>query len=135
MAWWYAIKVHVPERNSSTDFGEKISSSRYNLLFHHCAFENIPASTTFCGNLLEHDVIKIPVLKYNSEYNGQAVSQYSLFQSGGSRKISGIYYADGVEVPKRSKRFIWRAAVEMSRNTAQLSTQVCALPYVLLESS
>ncbi|WOH03906.1 hypothetical protein DCAR_0623309 [Daucus carota subsp. sativus] len=45
-------------------------------------------------------------------------------RQGGSRKISGIYYAEGVETPKRSRRFIWRAAVEMSRNVSQLSTQV-----------
>ncbi|OVA17876.1 zinc finger protein [Macleaya cordata] len=43
---------------------------------------------------------------------------------GGSRKIPGVYYAEGSEIPKRSRRFAWRAAVEMSKNAAQLALQV-----------
>lgn len=43
---------------------------------------------------------------------------------GGSRKIPGIHYADGFEVPRRSRQFVWRAAVEMSKNASQLALQV-----------
>ncbi|KAL8089939.1 DDT domain-containing protein PTM-like [Apium graveolens] len=45
-------------------------------------------------------------------------------RQGGSRKIMGIYYAEGVDVPKRSRRSIWRVAVEMSRNSSQLASQI-----------
>ncbi|KAF8403202.1 hypothetical protein HHK36_011301 [Tetracentron sinense] len=45
-------------------------------------------------------------------------------RQGGSRKISGIYYTEGSEIPKRSRRFAWRAAVEMSKNASQLALQV-----------
>ncbi|XP_010278256.1 PREDICTED: DDT domain-containing protein PTM-like [Nelumbo nucifera] len=45
-------------------------------------------------------------------------------RQGGSRKISGIYYAEGFDIPKRSRRFAWRAAVEMSNNASQLALQV-----------
>ncbi|PSR89894.1 DDT domain-containing protein [Actinidia chinensis var. chinensis] len=43
---------------------------------------------------------------------------------GGCRKIPGIYYAESFEIPKRSRQCIWRAAVEMSKNTSQLALQV-----------
>ncbi|XAR60083.1 hypothetical protein NMG60_11033325 [Bertholletia excelsa] len=45
-------------------------------------------------------------------------------RQGGRRKISGLYYAEGHEIPKRSRRFIWRAGVEMSKNASQLAIQV-----------
>ncbi|KAA8544185.1 hypothetical protein F0562_022179 [Nyssa sinensis] len=45
-------------------------------------------------------------------------------RQGGSRRIPGIYYAEGSEVPKRSRQFAWRAAVEMSKNASQLALQV-----------
>ncbi|KAL2328516.1 hypothetical protein Fmac_021943 [Flemingia macrophylla] len=45
-------------------------------------------------------------------------------RQGGSRKISGISYADGFDVPKRSRQLVWRVAVEMSRNASQLALQV-----------
>ncbi|KAA8550242.1 hypothetical protein F0562_001926 [Nyssa sinensis] len=45
-------------------------------------------------------------------------------RQGGSKKIPGIYYGEGYEVPKRSRQFVWRAAVEMSRNASQLALQV-----------
>ncbi|XP_043724996.1 DDT domain-containing protein PTM-like [Telopea speciosissima] len=45
-------------------------------------------------------------------------------RQGGSRKISGIYYAEGSEIPRRSRQFAWRAAVEMSENASQLALQV-----------
>ncbi|XP_042514046.1 DDT domain-containing protein PTM-like isoform X2 [Macadamia integrifolia] len=45
-------------------------------------------------------------------------------RQGGSRKISGIYYAEGSEIPRRSRQFAWRAAVEMSKNASQLALQV-----------
>lgn len=45
-------------------------------------------------------------------------------RQGGSRRIPGIYYAEGSEVPKRSRQFIWRAAVQMSMNASGLALQV-----------
>ncbi|KAK8707552.1 hypothetical protein V6N13_058608 [Hibiscus sabdariffa] len=45
-------------------------------------------------------------------------------QQGGVRKISGINYVDDFEIPKRSRQLIWRAAVEKSKNLAQLALQV-----------
>lgn len=45
-------------------------------------------------------------------------------RKGGKKKISGVYYAEGSECPKRSRRLAWRAALEMSRNTPQLALQV-----------
>ncbi|KAK2984531.1 hypothetical protein RJ640_025028, partial [Escallonia rubra] len=45
-------------------------------------------------------------------------------RQGGSRKVPGIFYAEGFDVPKRTKQFIWRAAVEMSKNASQLALQV-----------
>lgn len=44
---------------------------------------------------------------------------------GGWKKNSGIVYADGSEIPKRSRQSVWRAAVEMSKNASQLALQVC----------
>ncbi|KAF5194958.1 Ddt domain-containing protein ptm [Thalictrum thalictroides] len=45
-------------------------------------------------------------------------------RQGGRKKISSIYYAEGSEIPKRSRRFAWRAAVEMTKNAPQLALQV-----------
>lgn len=45
--------------------------------------------------------------------------------SGGSRKIFGVSYADGPDIPKRSRQSVWRAAVELSKNGSQLAVQVC----------
>ncbi|XP_062105255.1 DDT domain-containing protein PTM-like [Humulus lupulus] len=45
-------------------------------------------------------------------------------RQGGSRKISGICYTDGPEIPKRNRQLVWRAAVEMSTNASQLALQV-----------
>ncbi|XVF19795.1 hypothetical protein REPUB_Repub11eG0141600 [Reevesia pubescens] len=45
-------------------------------------------------------------------------------RQGGVRKISGIHYVDDSEIPKRSRQLIWRAAVEKSKNAAQLALQV-----------
>ncbi|KAF5937654.1 hypothetical protein HYC85_025160 [Camellia sinensis] len=45
-------------------------------------------------------------------------------RQGGRRKIPGIYYAEGSEIPKRSRQYFWRAAVEMSKNASQLALQV-----------
>ncbi|KAK1263882.1 hypothetical protein QJS04_geneDACA008375 [Acorus gramineus] len=42
----------------------------------------------------------------------------------GRRGIPGVSYAEGFEVPRRSRRAAWRAAVEMTRNSAQLALQV-----------
>ncbi|KAK9665994.1 hypothetical protein RND81_14G151900 [Saponaria officinalis] len=48
-------------------------------------------------------------------------------RQGGSRTLPGIYYADGSDVPKRSRQFIWRAAVEVAKNASQLALQVRCL--------
>lgn len=48
---------------------------------------------------------------------------------GGLRKLSGICYTDGPEIPKRSRQLVWRAAVEMSENASQLAVQVCCLRF------
>ncbi|CAJ1955813.1 unnamed protein product [Sphenostylis stenocarpa] len=50
-------------------------------------------------------------------------------RQGGSRKISGILYADGSEIPKRSRQLVWRAAVQMSGNASQLALQVRYLDF------
>ncbi|XP_052726405.1 DDT domain-containing protein PTM isoform X2 [Vigna angularis] len=50
-------------------------------------------------------------------------------RQGGSRKISGILYADGSEIPKRSRQVVWRAAVQISRNATQLALQVRYLDF------
>ncbi|XP_042959197.1 DDT domain-containing protein PTM-like isoform X1 [Carya illinoinensis] len=52
-------------------------------------------------------------------------------RQGGWRKISGIYYVDSSEIPKRSRQLVWRAAVEMSKNTSQLALQVRYLDFHL----
>ncbi|XP_023738116.1 DDT domain-containing protein PTM [Lactuca sativa] len=43
---------------------------------------------------------------------------------GGSGKLNGVQYADGVTVPKRSRQFVWRAGVEMCKTASQLALQV-----------
>nr|XP_043608955.1 DDT domain-containing protein PTM-like [Erigeron canadensis]XP_043608956.1 DDT domain-containing protein PTM-like [Erigeron canadensis] len=45
-------------------------------------------------------------------------------RKGGCGKISGVQYLDGLEVPKRSRQFLWRAAVDMSKTASQLALQV-----------
>ncbi|XP_076917554.1 DDT domain-containing protein PTM-like [Bidens hawaiensis] len=45
-------------------------------------------------------------------------------RQGGCGKINGLQYVDGLEVPKRSRQFIWRAAVDMSKTASQLALQV-----------
>ncbi|KAG2674517.1 hypothetical protein I3760_13G140600 [Carya illinoinensis] len=52
-------------------------------------------------------------------------------RQGGWRKISGIDYADSSEIPRRSRRLVWRAAVEMSMNASQLAFQVRYLDFHL----
>lgn len=45
-------------------------------------------------------------------------------RQGGCEKINGVQYVDGVEVPKRSRQFLWRAAVEMCKTASHLALQV-----------
>ncbi|KAM5584379.1 DDT domain-containing protein PTM-like [Rosa sericea] len=52
-------------------------------------------------------------------------------RQGGSRKIFGVSYADGPDIPKRSRQSVWRAAVELSKNGSQLAVQVRYLDYHL----
>ncbi|GER39722.1 metalloendopeptidases [Striga asiatica] len=44
-------------------------------------------------------------------------------RQGGSKNIPGVQYVGGHETPKCSRQLIWRSAVEMSRNIAQLALQ------------
>ncbi|KAK4440655.1 DDT domain-containing protein PTM [Sesamum alatum] len=50
-------------------------------------------------------------------------------RQGGSKKMPGIHYVEGHEIPKCSSQLIWRSAVEMSRNIAQLALQVRYLDF------
>lgn len=52
-------------------------------------------------------------------------------RQGGSKKISGIYYTDGSEIPRRSRQLVWRAAVEASKNASQLALQLRNLDFHL----
>ncbi|KAL9267860.1 DDT domain-containing protein [Drosera capensis] len=45
-------------------------------------------------------------------------------RQGGSRKIPGIFYSEGPNVPQRSRQFIWRVAVEMSKNISHIALQI-----------
>ncbi|KAL0460748.1 UNVERIFIED_CONTAM: DDT domain-containing protein PTM [Sesamum latifolium] len=45
-------------------------------------------------------------------------------RQGGTKEIPGLHYVEGNETPKTSRRLVWRSAVEISRNTAQLALQV-----------
>ncbi|GAB2233927.1 hypothetical protein Drorol1_Dr00003157 [Drosera rotundifolia] len=45
-------------------------------------------------------------------------------RQGGSARVRGVYYAEGSDVLKRSRQFIWRVAVEMSKNVSQLALQI-----------
>ncbi|KAI3676989.1 hypothetical protein L1987_86606 [Smallanthus sonchifolius] len=45
-------------------------------------------------------------------------------RQGGRGKINGVQYVDGLEVPKRSRQFVWRAAVDMSKTASQFALQV-----------
>ncbi|KAH6789820.1 hypothetical protein C2S51_004826 [Perilla frutescens var. frutescens] len=50
-------------------------------------------------------------------------------RQGGSKRIHGVHYAEGHETPKISRQLLWRSAVEMSRNMAQLALQVRYLDF------
>uniref|UniRef100_A0A0A0KAZ9 PHD-type domain-containing protein n=1 Tax=Cucumis sativus TaxID=3659 RepID=A0A0A0KAZ9_CUCSA len=52
-------------------------------------------------------------------------------RQGGSRKIAGIHYTDGSEIPRRSRQLVWRAAVEASKNASQLALQLRNLDFHL----
>ncbi|KAK9058650.1 hypothetical protein SSX86_023492 [Deinandra increscens subsp. villosa] len=45
-------------------------------------------------------------------------------RKGGHEKINGVQYVDGLEVPKRSRQFLWRAAIDLSQTASQLALQV-----------
>jgi len=45
-------------------------------------------------------------------------------RQGGFRRIPGISYNEGLEIPRRSRQYAWRAAVEMARNVSQLAVQI-----------
>ncbi|KAL0369575.1 UNVERIFIED_CONTAM: DDT domain-containing protein PTM [Sesamum angustifolium] len=50
-------------------------------------------------------------------------------RQGGSKKLPEIHYVEGHEIPKCSRQLMWRSAVEMSRNIAQLALQVRHLDF------
>ncbi|KAI3461337.1 hypothetical protein Pfo_018000 [Paulownia fortunei] len=52
-------------------------------------------------------------------------------RQGGIKKIPRIHYVEGSETPKSSRQLVWRSAVEISRNTAQLALQVRYLDFHL----
>ncbi|KAF7850519.1 hypothetical protein BT93_L5436 [Corymbia citriodora subsp. variegata] len=45
-------------------------------------------------------------------------------RQGGLRKIPGVHYYYGTEIPRRSRQLAWRAAVETSKSASQLALQV-----------
>lgn len=45
-------------------------------------------------------------------------------RQGGLRRIPGILYAEGSDIPRRTRQFTWRAAVERSRTVSELALQV-----------
>ena len=49
---------------------------------------------------------------------------FSFVKSGGCAIINIVQYIDGLEVPKRSRQCIWRAAVDMSKTASRLALQV-----------
>ncbi|KAL5056199.1 hypothetical protein RYX36_036881 [Vicia faba] len=93
-----------------------------------------------CKKKSSIDEAIVNVSKEGMWWRGGKVTKY-IFQSaalpksmvrkaarqGGSRKISGIVYTDGSEIPKRSRQLVWRAAVQISRNASQLALQVRCL--------
>ncbi|WOL11902.1 DDT domain-containing protein PTM-like isoform X3 [Canna indica] len=48
-------------------------------------------------------------------------------RQGGYRRIPNIVYPESIELPRRSRQFAWRAAVEMCKNASQLALQVRCL--------
>ncbi|XP_051113196.1 DDT domain-containing protein PTM-like [Andrographis paniculata] len=50
-------------------------------------------------------------------------------RQGGLKKIIGIHYVEGHESSRMSRQLIWRSAVEMSRNLAQIALQVRYLDF------
>ncbi|KAJ0973469.1 hypothetical protein J5N97_021428 [Dioscorea zingiberensis] len=45
-------------------------------------------------------------------------------RQGGCRKIFGVFYPEGSELPRRSRQLVWRASVEMCKTASQLALQV-----------
>ncbi|KAH6774734.1 hypothetical protein C2S51_013138 [Perilla frutescens var. frutescens] len=45
-------------------------------------------------------------------------------RQGGKKKIAGIRYVEGNEIPRISRQLVWRSAVEISRTVAHLALQV-----------
>ncbi|XP_042457401.1 DDT domain-containing protein PTM-like [Zingiber officinale] len=45
-------------------------------------------------------------------------------RQGGFKRIPDICYSESLELPRRSRQFAWRAAVQMCKNTSQLALQV-----------
>lgn len=60
---------------------------------------------------------------------------YDFSSLGGSKRISGIHYAEDSDIPKRSRELVWKAAVERSVNASQLALQVCNIVACFLFSS
>lgn len=44
--------------------------------------------------------------------------------SAGLRKISGLHHSNGIDISKRSRQLIWKAAVESSNSASRLALQV-----------
>ncbi|KAL0390610.1 UNVERIFIED_CONTAM: DDT domain-containing protein PTM [Sesamum calycinum] len=56
-------------------------------------------------------------------------TDFTWWRGGGTKKIPGVHYVEGNETPKISRRLVWRSAVEICGNTAQLALQVRYLDF------
>ncbi|GLJ54561.1 hypothetical protein SUGI_1171920 [Cryptomeria japonica] len=45
-------------------------------------------------------------------------------RQGGLKRIPGVSYAEGTDIPRKSRHYVWRAAVEKATSVAQLAVQV-----------
>ncbi|KAH9321819.1 hypothetical protein KI387_016458 [Taxus chinensis] len=45
-------------------------------------------------------------------------------RQGGLKRIPGVSYAEGSDMPRRSRHYVWRAAVEKATSVSQLAIQV-----------
>ncbi|KAL1558202.1 hypothetical protein AAHA92_08697 [Salvia divinorum] len=51
-------------------------------------------------------------------------TMFTWWRGGGKKKIAGVRYVEGNEIPRISRQLFWRSAVEISSNVAHLALQV-----------
>ncbi|KAG6415150.1 hypothetical protein SASPL_122552 [Salvia splendens] len=51
-------------------------------------------------------------------------TKFTWWRGGGKKKIPGVRYVEGNEIPRISRQLFWRSAVEISRSVAHLALQV-----------